>query len=271
MQGPKGQGVVEPAVWILLRGLAREKDHWGEFPAQLSERLKGARVLSLDLPGAGEFHKTPSPSSIAEIALLVRRQWEQQKPDAQPVGLVAVSMGAMVALEWIRQAPEEVSGAVIMNSSLRSLSSPHERLRFQMWTHFLRSLVAQNPEARERQILKIISQRLEVHEQVALEWGKIYRRRPVKRINVLRQVLAASRFDIDEWPYTHPILLLCGLGDRLVEPSCSEALHKKFGWPLRQHPWAGHDITLDDGPWVAEQVASWWNEVMTLSASQPRA
>ncbi|MBC8058528.1 MAG: alpha/beta hydrolase, partial [Rhizobiales bacterium] len=27
--------------------------------------------------------------------------------------------------------------------------------------------------------------------------------------------------------------------------------------PVATHPWAGHDLPLDDGEWVALQVSNW--------------
>ena len=38
------------STWVLLRGLAREARHWGEFPACLASRLAGARLVAVDLP-----------------------------------------------------------------------------------------------------------------------------------------------------------------------------------------------------------------------------
>ena len=37
------------------------------------------------------------------------------------------------------------------------------------------------------------------------------------------------------------------LGDRLVAPICSEAIHLKWNLELRGRIGAGHDLTLDDG------------------------
>ncbi len=260
--------MLRPRHWILLRGLARESAHWGGFPDVLLQQLidaglpKDTKVHGLDLPGSGEFYLQSSPSRVAEICAQVRKSWAVKAEQAgispaEPVAVVAVSLGAMVGLEWVRQAPEQVALAVLMNTSLRGLSPPHHRLRLEMWRQFLRSVATRDPVERERRVLKIISHRLEVHEQVAREWGQIYLKHPFRRLNVLKQVMAASRFRIETWDHPHPILLLSGLGDRMVDPSCSQAIHKEFGWPLVQHPWAGHDLTLDDGPWVAEQISKW--------------
>ncbi|MEI6473549.1 MAG: hypothetical protein WCO20_12995, partial [Holophagaceae bacterium] len=54
-----------------------------------------------------------------------------------------------------------------------------------------------------------------------------------------------------------PTLLLLGAGDRLVDPQCSRKIAARWGCALAVHPWAGHDLTLDDTPWVADRVRDW--------------
>jgi hypothetical protein len=38
--------------------------------------------------------------------------------------------------------------------------------------------------------------------------------------------------------------------------------------PLRLHPTAGHDLPLDAGPWMAQQVSTWWREIRMPPASR---
>jgi hypothetical protein len=56
------------------------------------------------------------------------------------------------------------------------------------------------------------------------------------------------------------MLVLSSAGDQLVDPRCSPR------WRARQvphaaHPDAGHDLPLDDGAWVAGQVAGWLRQL----------
>ena len=53
--------------WIFLRGLSREKAHWGSFK-ELFEKEMHAKVHAIDFPGTGDFFKERSPSTIAEIS-----------------------------------------------------------------------------------------------------------------------------------------------------------------------------------------------------------
>jgi hypothetical protein len=51
--------------------------------------------------------------------------------------------------------------------------------------------------------------------------------------------------------------VLAGEHDRLVAVQCSKAVAKRWGVALQLHPSAGHDLTLDDGRWVAAAVRQW--------------
>jgi len=78
--------------------------------------------------------------------------------------------------------------------------------------------------------------------------------------NSFRQIKAAATYRPGDIRPTQPILLLNGLGDRLVSPACSEAIHKKWNLKLRRHLWAGHDLTLDDGRWVVSKLKEWLDQ-----------
>ena len=75
--------------------------------------------------------------------------------------------------------------------------------------------------------------------------------------NALRQLLAAARYSAPEAPPPVPVLLLASARDQLVSPNCSRTLARRWGVPLAMHPSAGHDLPLDDGPWVAAEIRRW--------------
>lgn len=75
-------------------------------------------------------------------------------------------------------------------------------------------------------------------------WLKIAKERPVSYLNFANQLAAAARFEgLAEKPRI-PVLLLNSLGDRLVEPSCSESLRQAWDCPMDRHPWGGHELHL---------------------------
>jgi pimeloyl-ACP methyl ester carboxylesterase len=76
-------------------------------------------------------------------------------------------------------------------------------------------------------------------------------------MNFANQLFAAARFKGLERRPDVPVLLLNGLGDRFVDPSCSTVLHDKFNWPLERHAWGGHDLPWDDPEWVLSKIRAW--------------
>ena len=243
--------------WILLRGLARESAHWGAFVPLLQSTFPNAQITLLDLPGTGCFHRENSPRTIKEITERVRRYALGHGFLQQPVTILALSLGAMVAWEWMCSYPEDICGATLMNTSFADLSPFYERLRWQSYKDFVALTMTCDVHNRESEILQLVSNRRDQDEQITQAWEKIQNERSISFKNSLRQIIAAATYRPSNIKPEQPVLLLNGQGDRLVAPTCSEAIHKKWHLELRRHLWAGHDLTLDDGAWVALQLKDW--------------
>lgn len=246
------------STWILLRGLTRESGHWGGFPDLLRQRLPpGARVLTLDLPGAGPLNHARSPARI-EATMQVCRQQLRALGVAPPYHLLAMSLGAMVAVDWAVRHPEELSACVLVNTSLRPFSPWYQRLRPGNYGALLGVLLARRTNRRrEETILRLTSRHLRADAPVVDEWTALRETRPVSRANALRQLLAAARYRAPLQAPALPLLVLTSRRDALVDTRCSQRLAKQWGAQLVEHPTAGHDLALDDGPWLAEQVGRW--------------
>lgn len=243
------------STWIFLRGLTRESRHWGDFVELFQQRLQAGRVVALDLPGNGQLNQQRSPMRVqhmvahcrAELALL---------HIAPPYHVLAMSLGAMVAVAWADAYPQEISANVLINTSLRPFSAFYQRLRPANYATLLKLLAGRAmPELWERTILRITANH--PHDDVLPLWLALRREYPVSRVNALRQLIAAARFRAATVQPLTPTLLLAGLQDHLVSVECSIALATAWHCPLRLHTSAGHDIPLDDGRWVAEQVRQW--------------
>ncbi|MGM9490946.1 alpha/beta fold hydrolase [Ideonella sp. YS5] len=240
--------------WVLLRGLTREAGHWGGFVAQLQARLPNARVVCVDLPGSGAHHRGASPWRIAPMVESVRQDLTARGL-APPYRLLALSLGGMVALDWATRRPDEVAGAVLVNTSLAGLSPLHHRLRPAAWPALAGWAVG--ALHREATILRLTSAGPDDHADALSQWAAIRAARPVSTGNAWRQLIAAARYRAPLQKPRVPLLLLAGAADSLVDTRCSLALARRWAVPLVMHPSAGHDLPLDDGPWVAEQVAAW--------------
>lgn len=245
------------ATWVLLRGLTRSAAHWGDFPQALAQALPGARVVLLDLPGNGTLCQQPSPTRIAALVDFCRAELRRQGV-ATPVHLLAMSMGAMVAAQWAHDAPEDLAGAVLINTSFRPFSPFFQRLRPRNYARLLGvALPLASADARERMVLRLTSNHVQQHASALAQWLQIRRQHPVSTANALRQMLAAARFRARTQAPACPVLLLGSAQDGLVNAQCSRTIARRWGAPLALHPDAGHDLPLDDPPWVISQVQQW--------------
>lgn len=243
--------------WVLLRGWAREARHWGDFASRLARQVgAGDRVLALDLPGNGVLHRQASPASVAALAAACRAELARQSV-AGPYVPVAMSLGAMVALQWSQAASAEVAGCVLINTSVRGHGPFWERLRPRNYLRLMRLLWPASLQAREEQVLALTSGDPARHGGLPAQWARIARQHPVSWRNALRQLWAAAHHASPGRP-TVPVLLLASAGDRLVSHRCSERLAACWNLPLALHPHAGHDLPLDDPEWVLAQISAWW-------------
>lgn len=235
--------------WLLLRGLTREQSHWGDFPRRLAERFPGHRFHCADLPGTGVRLNEQSPVTIAGI----REQVRQSVELPEPFGLIGLSMGGMVALDWAQNHPQGVAGLVLINTST-GFSPPWRRMR----TAALVSapgLVFSPADRRESAILGLTSRQGATDPETLRAWVRIQQQRPVRRAAMLAQLLAAAAYRPHSGAPPVPGMLLASQGDRIVHWRCSHTLSRRWDWPLWLHPEAGHDLPLDDPDWLLERLA----------------
>jgi pimeloyl-ACP methyl ester carboxylesterase len=245
------------STWVLLRGLTRESRHWGGFPTLLVAQLVSTQVLALDLPGNGQLNQQPSPTRVEDMAAACREAL-QRRGLPPPYHLLAMSMGAMVALAWAQTHPEDLRGCVLINTSLRTFSPWFHRLKPRNIGRLLGLLASNDPGAIEAVILSLTTRHpTRPPDDLLAEWLQWRTENPVSRANAWRQLWAALRFSPSRAPPAVPILVLAGLGDTLVDPRCSSELAAQWGAELRTHPTAGHDLPLDAGEWVAKEVSRW--------------
>lgn len=256
--------------WLLLRGLTREQGHWGDFPRQLAAGLPaGSLVLTPDLAGNGTRCHERSPASVPGLLAALRTDLHAQGAQP-PFHVIAMSLGAMVTVEWAHRHPEELHDAVLINTSLKPHSPMWHRLRPRWWPTIARLLLSgATPLQWEQTILSMTTRHPVDPDATIARWLHLRQAHPVKTGNGLRQLWAAARYRAPDAPPPVPVLLLNGQGDRLVSPACSTALAQRWAAPIVRHPTAGHDLPLDAGPWVLQQVSHWLNQQRLGSGAQP--
>ena len=242
-----------PRHWLLLRGLGREARHWGGFPDLLARRL-ASQVHAVDLPGMGARAHRRAPCSVRTTARELARSLDPREVE-NGFGVVAISLGAMVALALAAELPWRVQALVLINTSSR-LSPWSERLTPAGFMALFRSALTKGPIARETLIHELTTNA--ASDRVAA-WARqaatIALEHPVSRRALLRQLCAAARFAPRR--VTQPTLILSSRRDRLVCSSCSQALASYLAAFHAEHPSAGHDLPLEDPDWVVEQIHAW--------------
>src|SRR4051812_2208000 len=112
---------------LILKGLARESRHWETFPEILQTAIPRSEVVVLDLPGIGTEAHRSSPDRMHEIVLDLRGRWRAKSEVATQWGVIGVSLGGMVVLEWMHLFGEDFKWGVVINSSCANLSLPQNR------------------------------------------------------------------------------------------------------------------------------------------------
>ncbi|MDB5973059.1 MAG: alpha/beta hydrolase [Hydrocarboniphaga sp.] len=246
---------IEATPWVLLRGLMRDRRHWGRFIERFAERFPGAPVVTIDFPGNGELHEQRSLPTIGETADFCRAEL-QRRGIAPPYRVLAMSMGAMVAASWATRYPDELEACVLINTSLRPFSRFWQRLRPGVYPSLLK-MAFFKPDARESEAIVLRLTTASRDRGVLDDWTAWREAQPVSTANALWQLASAMRYVASRDAPRVRMLVLAGAKDRLVHPACSRKLAKAWGCEIREHPSAGHDLPFDDGEWVAAEVETW--------------
>ena len=243
---------METRNWILLRGLARGRGHWGSFAEMFQQSRPQDQFEFLNSPGCGERFAEESPVKISDYVEDLRQQSRFIK-EGQPVHLLAVSLGGMMAVEWMRLYPQEIARAFLVGTSASNWAHFYERFQPHNYIPLVQMLTSKNREFIEKKLMHMVANS---EERIAAEWEAMLsysRRCPLQAKNVLRQLYAAAHFDFPE-KVPGPVKIIGSHGDRLVSPRCSLKIAAHWGLEAQMHSWAGHDIAVDDPRWLIEQV-----------------
>jgi pimeloyl-[acyl-carrier protein] methyl ester esterase len=241
--------------FYLIRGLIREKGHWGSFIDHLKKTFPDALISTIDIPGAGEYFTSPSPLSIKEMVEHMRQDLLKLKKQDEDAQLVAISLGGMIAVEWMKHYPDDFHHATLINTSFGGISPLFHRLMPKALIYLLKVPLLKG-RAKESRILQLVSNHESVFNETLDLWEDIQQQRPVSIPNTFRQLIAGACFNVGDFRPPIPVKLLAATEDRMVSIECSRAIARKWQLPLEEHSTAGHDLTADDPEWVASKIKS---------------
>jgi pimeloyl-ACP methyl ester carboxylesterase len=212
------------------------------------------QVHQLEIPGNGSRFCEISPLSPETIIEDFRSQLFRENAQF-PIRLVGISLGGMLALKWTELYPNEIESSFIINSSLRSISPFFLRLLPSSWKYLFKAMVTLHRQRREQYILQMTVNKKEIILQHLQGFTNIANRQPLRFGNFVRQMILATEIRIHQ-PLSTPLIFVCAQSDRMVHHSCSQRLQEFFGGELHMHPFAGHDLPLEEPEWLAKIILS---------------
>ncbi len=250
---------------ILIRGLAREAGHWGGFTKILENKLtkskcKNIKIITPDIAGCGKYHLLTTPNSINKITDQLRisiiNDYKNSIESNKNIVLIGLSLGGMIALDWLQRYPNEIDKTCVINSSL----GEHPilwRVKASVFPLLIVGLFIPR-KLLEKLILRKVSNeknREKFIDNLRL-WIEIYEKRPVRLTSIINMLLAASNFKLNN-QITSSGLVITSTKDRFVNYKSSEDIAARLGWDIYYHKLAGHDLSLDAPDWLSDKIVTW--------------
>ena len=240
---------------VLIRGLLREARHWGVFTSLLQQHFPDISIITPDIPGNGRLHRLASPATISGMTDALRTQVGTNRHHV----LITISMGGMIALDWMSRFPHDVKSAVLINTSVRPVSPFYRRLRWVNYPRIIKMLIRAMMDGSikiEADILALTSNRHHNDGQLLQTWWDWQKQYPVSAANAWSQLRAAVKFSIAGKPQ-QPVFIVTSRADRLVDYRCSQKLAQTWQTEYIEHESAGHDLPLDEPEWLIDNIQQW--------------
>lgn len=239
--------------FYLIRGLIRERAHWGDFTDHLKKAFPEAQITTIDIPGAGDYFRSPSPLTVKNMVEEMRRDYLRAKVEDEESNLIAISLGGMITVEWLKLYPHDFIRATLINTSFGGVSPLYHRLQPQAFAHLLKVFILKG-RAKESRILELVTNHREHFSETLDLWEKIQNERPVSIPNTLRQLAAGATFRVGDFTPPIPLQILASTRDRMVSVECSRTIARRWKLPIKEHSTGGHDLTVDDPAWVVSKI-----------------
>lgn len=242
--------------WLLIRGLVREKEHWGEFPKMLESVGGVKRVLCLDLAGVGTENNRIFLPTIKQAVEDLRSRFKlAHKSKEEDWGILGISLGGMIAMQWASDYPNDYKKMVIINSSSRELPF-WKRLTPDSIFTIGKTFFEKDVVKRERMIIDMTSNLRKNDPKLIDSWVSIGQKRGFSKLTAVNQLVAAAQFQLPK-NISPKMLVLTSRADRMVSFEGSQEIAKKYSAHLEIHPTAGHDIAVDDPQWIIDHISQW--------------
>lgn len=228
---------------LLIHGAGGNRHHW---PSQV-RRLTGRRVLSLDLPGHGESGGLPKSSIKAYVQDVLAWLRSLGQQTVIPVGH---SMGGAIAMTMALDAPDQISGLILVGTGGRMRVHPD-----------LLELAA-DPRRLDQALTIVTQWAFSSHASDVLIRLAGERMQEGSPAALYADFTACNEFDLMDRLHEIrvPTLVVCGEEDRMTPAKYSRHLADCIpDARLELIPRAGHMVMLEQPEALADVIQSFLN------------
>jgi pimeloyl-ACP methyl ester carboxylesterase len=236
---------------IFLPGLANDAEVWADVRGALQRTAPPALQAVLAGAQVSDAHARHPTLPLMAQALL--------EEHAGPLVLVGHSMGGMVALHAVRQAPARVAGLALLGTTARPDTPQLVQLRRDACALFA---AGRMDEVLRANVAFAFHPELAADAAIVARYFAIVRRAGAAQLIAQNQAVMARD---DSRPHLAtidtracPTLVLCGEADGLTPPEVSREIAEAVpGARFEVLARCGHMLTLEQPAAVAERLAAW--------------
>jgi pimeloyl-ACP methyl ester carboxylesterase len=243
---------------FLITGMMRSMTNWKVPIDILKAKFPDFEIIPLDVPGMGIHHGLTSPFSIDKNVEFLKKRFEANKGDLNV--MLGFSLGGMIASKWTQIYPDDIHGAILVNTSFTHLQNPFLRMKPKILPAMIRAFFAKGHQREKLLYSAICNDRVNEDEKLK-SWQADQVKYPVKSSNVFRQLIAGLTFKSIDLKLELPVLVLRSPCDHLVNAKCSSNIAHNFETQVASHDLGGHDILNDDPEWVVNEIDAWFKRL----------
>jgi pimeloyl-ACP methyl ester carboxylesterase len=241
----------------LIIGLTKESRHWSkDFIDEIKKVINPKEIVFVDLPGSGKYLKDKSPTNISDIVDFSRAK-QTFNPNRSRM-VIAISLGGMVAWNWVTRYPDDFQSFVMINSSMSGVSSVFKRVQPSAAIDFFKIAATKNGAEKEQLVLDLCSNNPENAKKILPSWTKLGVESSMHFSNILRQLIAGMNFKAKLVPKI-PMLIIAAKHDRLAHYSCSQDIAKLVNakFILCTDLLVGHAFHVDAPEYLVSEIKTW--------------